>query len=167
MPVINLQTYIEAPIQRCFDLSRSIDLHRLGFAHTKEEAVAGVTSGLIGLNQSVTWRATHFCVRQYLTVKIDQFDPPVFFSDSMIKGAFKRFRHDHIFEELGGRCMMKDVFDYESPLGIVGRIADSLFLQTYMTRLLEGRNETIKRVAESDEWLQVLVHSNEIDPTST
>jgi len=45
-----------------------------------------------------------------------------------------------------------DVFDYTSPLGILGRMADRLFLVQYMRRLLEERNAIIKTVAESEQW---------------
>jgi ligand-binding SRPBCC domain-containing protein len=156
MPIIELQTYIQAPKERCFDLSRSIDLHKLSLAHTKEEAVAGVTSGLIGLNQEVTWKATHFGIPQKLTVKIDRFEPPLFFRDSMVKGTFKRFHHDHKFETSGDGCLMRDTFNYDSPFGVLGRIVDVAFLKAYMTRLLKARNSVIKSVAESDEWRKLL-----------
>lgn len=53
MPTINLTTSINAPIQICFDLSRSIELHKISTAHTREKAIDGVTRGLIGINQTV------------------------------------------------------------------------------------------------------------------
>lgn len=42
-----------------------------------------------------------------------------------------------------------DVFDYTSPLGPFGRLADLIFLRRYMTRLLQERNAYLKQVAES------------------
>lgn len=64
MPRIVLKTIIRAPIDRCFDLSRSIDLHKVSTEQTNEEAIDGVTSGLISLDESVTWRAKHFGIDQ-------------------------------------------------------------------------------------------------------
>jgi hypothetical protein len=55
MPLIRLETVIRAPIERCFDLSRTIDLHMRSTEETQEIAVAGVTTGLIGLGEEVTW----------------------------------------------------------------------------------------------------------------
>jgi len=156
MPVIELKTAIKAPIERCFDLSRSIDLHKISTAHTNEEAIAGVTSGLIGPNEWVTWRAKHFGVYQKLTSKITAFERPRFFVDEMVKGAFKSFVHEHHFEATTYGTLMTDRFDYQSPLGVLGRLADFLFLKRYMTRLLEKRNNTIKAFAESDKWQLVL-----------
>ena len=156
MPKIEIRTEINAKKEIVFDLSRSIDLHKISTKHTDEEAIAGVTSGLIGLNEWVTWRAKHFGIHQVLTSKITEFDYPNFFSDEMVKGAFKSFRHEHHFENTVDGTLMIDYFDYQSPLGFLGKIADSFFLKKYMTNLLEKRNSTIKEFAESDKWKQII-----------
>ena len=156
MPTINLTTEINAPIEICFDLSRSIDLHKHSMEHTGEEAIAGRTSGLIEDSEFVTWQAKHFGVTQYLTSKISNFRKPYIFRDEQTKGIFDFFRHDHIFEEKDGKTVMTDVFEYRAPFGFLGNIADGLFLQKYMTNLLLQRNKVIKEVAESDKWKEVL-----------
>lgn len=149
MPRIELESRIKAPIEVVFDLARSIDLHVESTSQTNEQAVAGCTTGLIGLGEEVTWEATHFGIRQRLTTKIVQFERPFHFRDSMVSGAFRRFDHDHYFEFAAGQTMMRDVFDYTSPLGVLGHAADTLFLKRYMVNLLETRNRLIKSVAES------------------
>ena len=111
MPTIELETEIEAGIETCFDLSRSIDLHQLSTAKTKEIAVEGITSGLIGLNESVTWQATHFGIRQKLSSRITEFNRPLHFRDEQMKGAFKYIIHDHYFEKQGANVIMKDVLN--------------------------------------------------------
>lgn len=156
MPIIKLETMINAPIERVFDLARSIDLHADSMSHTNEKAVDGVTKGLINVGETVTWEATHFGIRQRLTSKITICERPTKFGDTMVSGAFKRFDHDHFFEEIDGKTLMKDVFDYDSPLGFLGSVADFLFLENYMKNLLINRNEMIKRIAESDEWKKFL-----------
>ena len=162
MPVIKLSTKIRAPIERVFDLSLSIDLHKAASAHTGEEAIAGVTSGLIGLGEQVTWRAKHLGVWQTLTTTITKHSSPNAFSDAMVQGAFKRFNHEHLFSESDGVTTMRDVFDFTAPLGLLGRFADWLFLENYMRRFLVLRNETIKRIAESDEWKQFLPKRSDV-----
>ncbi len=152
MPIIKIETEINAPIERVFDLARCIDLHTESLSKTKEKAVAGVTKGLINEGETVTWEAIHFGFKQKLTSKITIFERPHHFRDSMVKGAFERFDHDHFFEMKDSQTIMKDVFDYDSPLGILGTIADVLFLENYMTKLLKSRNALIKTVAESDDW---------------
>ena len=147
LPVIRLKTLVECSIEAAFDLSRSIDLHVESVASTSERAVAGRTSGLIELGETVTWEARHFGVRQRLTTKITMFDRPNHFRDTMVSGAFRRFDHDHYFRADEDATAMMDVFDYDAPLGPLGRLADWLFLQRYMRRLLERRNQYIQRIA--------------------
>ena len=156
MGVIVLHTLIRAPIERCFDLSLSIDAHVASTARTGERAVAGVTRGLIGLGQEVTWRARHFFVEQELTTRITALDRPRHFRDSMVRGAFARFDHDHDFEAEGECTRMTDRFDFDAPLGPIGRFADWLFLDRYMERFLQERNELLRITAESDGWRRFL-----------
>jgi len=105
-------------------------------------------SGLITLGETVTWRAKHFGIFQELTAKITAFDQPNSFTDEMVTGAFKSFKHVHLFEPTGAGTNMIDVFSYVSPLGLLGRFADTLFLRGYMERLLVKRNLVIKVQAE-------------------
>lgn len=150
MPIIELRTVIDAPVERCFDLARDIDLHIESTAGTDERAVGGVTTGLIGLGEEVTWEAIHFGVRQRLTSRITRFARPSYFRDTMVRGAFRSFDHDHFFTiEENGATLMRDVFDYRSPFGAAGRIADRLFLRRYMERLLTERARVIQRAAET------------------
>ena len=110
------------------------------------------TSGLIGLHESVTWRAKHFGIYQNLTSKITKFDRSNYFVDEMVKGAFKGFVHEHHFSKIHTGTLMVDVFEYTSPLGILGNLADTLFLKNYMTALLTERNRVLKEFAESKKW---------------
>ncbi len=157
MPVINLETKINAPIERVFDLARSLDLHQRSMDHTQERAVGGVTSGLIDLGQTVTWEAVHFGIKQRLTSKITICERPTHLQDIMVKGAFAYFTHDHYLSKIGNGTLMKDRFDFASPVWPLGSIADVLFLARYMTGLLEKRNEVIKQAAESEDWRQFLI----------
>jgi ligand-binding SRPBCC domain-containing protein len=153
MTRIELSTIINAPIERCFDFARSIDLHVESTKHTGEKAIAGRISGLIEPGETVTWRAKHLGIWQTLTSKITEFDYPNHFTDEMVEGAFKSIKHDHQFYVIDGQTLMKDVFVFESPFGVLGRLVDFLFLTRYMKHLLETRNSVIKDAAESDHIL--------------
>ena len=155
MPRIKLLTHIKADKELVFNLSRSIDLHKISVAQTNEEAIAGVTSGLIGPNESVTWKGKHFGVTQKLTTKITEYNYSDNFTDEMVKGAFESFKHQHIFTKEENGTLMKDIFDYKSPLTFLGKIADYLFLKGYMTKLLKERNQIIKEFAESERWKEM------------
>ncbi len=149
MPIIRTSLFVEAPLQVCFDCSRNIDIHMESTSQTNERAIAGRTSGLIELGETVTWEATHFGIRQRLTSVITEFEAPYRFVDEMVSGAFKRFRHEHTFIEREGGTWMTDTFDYTSPLGPIGKLADVMILRSYMERLLVKRNEYIKHCAEA------------------
>jgi ligand-binding SRPBCC domain-containing protein len=158
MPIIRIDLQINAPRKMVFDLARNIDIHMESTSQTQERAIAGVTSGLIELGESVTWEAVHFNIKQRLTAQITEFDDPHYFVDEMVKGAFRRFRHMHEFEQSGEVTLMKDTFDYTSPFGWIGRLADKLFLEAYMHDLLLKRNLFIKNAAEANHFLETSVN---------
>ncbi len=162
MATIQITTLIHAPIERVFDLCRSIDAHQHSTATTSEVAVGGITSGLIGLGEEVEWEACHFGVKQRLSVKISAFSRPNHFQDEMIKGAFSTMKHDHYFRMVGDDTEVKDVFEYKAPLGVLGRIAEKLFLTRYMRTFLIKRNQILKHVAETDEWKKFLSSSEAV-----
>lgn len=149
MPVIVLQTVIRASRERVFDLARDIDAHIASTTGTNERAIAGVTSGLINLGETVTWEARHLGIRQRLTVRITQMQWPESFTDEMVSGAFALMRHEHRFEAPGDETtIMHDRFEFRAPLGLLGRLAESLFLTRYMRNLLRRRAEVLKEMAE-------------------
>jgi ligand-binding SRPBCC domain-containing protein len=149
MPIIRLSCTINAPISAVFDAARSIDLHQKTMRHTNEKAINGKTDGLIELGETVTWEAKHFGITQKLRVEITQMAPPFMFTDEMVTGAFKKFKHQHIFSEQDQMTRMQDIFDYTSPLGLLGKLADFIFLKKYMTKLLITRNLYLKEMLEN------------------
>lgn len=149
MPTIKIKTRIQADIKTCFDLARDIDFHKKSMEQSKERAIAGKTSGLIELGESVTWEATHFGIKQQLTSKITEFNSPTYFVDEQFSGAFKAFKHEHIFNVIStDETDMIDVFQFKSPFGILGKLANWLFLKNYMTKLLRNRSLILKHEAE-------------------
>ena len=127
MPKIQLEMLINAPVERCFGLATSVDLHKISASKTKEQAIDGITSGLVKLDDTVTWRARHFGIWQVMKVKITEFAPPFSFTDEMLSGSFKFMRHRHIFEEIHSGTLMKDTFEFSSPFGIIGKLVDWFF----------------------------------------
>jgi ligand-binding SRPBCC domain-containing protein len=157
-----ITTIIRAPPERCFDLARSIDFHAWSMRHTGERPVGGCTTGLIKQGQTVTWRARHLFVTQHLTSVITDFDRPHTFADEQVAGAFHSFRHVHRFTEQDrGVTLVEDIFTFKAPLGLLGRIAELLFLTRYMTRLLQRHHQHLKHAAESEEWKRFLPSSHD------
>lgn len=148
MPVIELTTVIRASCQRCFDVSVDVDEHQRSQTGSGERAVAGVTTGRMQLGDEVTWEARHLLCQRRLTSRITEYDPPHRFVDEMVAGDFERFRHEHVFAASPEGTLMTDRFDFTSPYGILGRLADAILLRSYMRKLLATRNAHLKRAAE-------------------
>ncbi|QIL39241.1 SRPBCC family protein [Pedobacter sp. HDW13] len=148
MPTILLKTRIYAPIEKCFDLSRDLDLHMESMKDSKEKIIAGRSNGLIGLGEEVTWQARHFGLSFNMTNKITAMKPPFYFVDEMLSGPFKTLHHQHHFTLADAYTEMTDIFAFQSPMGTLGRLVDLLFLKRYMHKLLIARNQVIKSVAE-------------------
>lgn len=149
MPKFVLETHINASPETCFDLMRDIRIHAHTTSQTNEKAVAGVTDGMIGLGQTVTFEGTHFGMRQRLTVKVTAFERPHLFVDEMIEGRFKSFKHIHEFIQQDGGTLMRDTLEWISPFGIIGRLVDKLLLERHLRDLVSKRNEKLKYIAES------------------
>lgn len=163
MPVIQLSTFIKAPVQRVFDLSRSIDLHKISTKGTNEKAIAGTTKGLIHLNETVTWQAHHLFKKRIFTSVISKMTIPSYFCDEMTEGDFVSFKHDHYFVHKNSSedlmcegTVMTDIVNFKSPLNIIGIIFNKVYLTRYLKSLLIKRNECIKVYAESAEWKTIL-----------
>ena len=153
---IHLTTLINAPVERVFDLSRSINLHKISTSSTKEDAIAGVITGLISLNETVTWQAKHLYKTRRFTSKIITMEKPGFFTDEMIYGDFKSFKHEHHFKQIENGTLMIDLVEFESPYGPLGNLVNKLFLNNYLQKLLVNRNTVIKEYAETQKWKLIL-----------
>jgi hypothetical protein len=152
-------TVIDAPIDRVFDLSRSVEVHLLANIHGNEQALAtgGVTTGLVELGQQVTWRAKHFGLWHNLTSKVTALEPPVYFQVTMIEGIFRSMQADHRLRTLpSGATELTDRFAIAAPLPILGPLAEALFLRRYMLALNRERNAVIRQLAESGDWQRYL-----------
>ncbi|MEO8769728.1 MAG: SRPBCC family protein [Ferruginibacter sp.] len=160
MAIIHVTYVINAPIERVFDLSRSIDLHIISTKRSNEKAVAGVIKGLINLHETVTWEANHLFKKRRFTSKITAFEKPFYFKDEMQEGDFKKFSHDHFFKTVDGKTAMSDKIILESPYGMIGKMVTRLFLKNYIKTFLKERNKIIKQYAETEKWRTILIDTN-------
>lgn len=156
MPKIHITTFIAAPVERVFNLSRSITLHKISTKDTGEEAISGVTSGLINLNETVTWQAKHLFKTRQHTSKISAMEMPVHFVDEMVTGDFESFYHEHFFKPVDNGTIMIDILIFESPYGFIGRWFNKLYLKKYLEKFLTKRNNIIKEYAETEKWKAIL-----------
>jgi ligand-binding SRPBCC domain-containing protein len=152
MPTIHITTFIAAPVERVFDLSRSIDLHKRSMYKRKEQAVNGTTFGLINEGETVTWKAKHLYRTRFLKVKVSSMNRPVSFTDESVSGDLKNMKHEHHFRTIDNGTLMIDIFTYDIVYGALGKFINRIYLLKYLEQLLETRNAMIKEYAEGDKW---------------
>ena len=148
MTTIHLFTNIKAPIETVFNNSRNITVHIETASKTNEKAIAGITSGLIELNETVTWQGKHFGLKLQHQSKITQMQFPNNFTDEMVKGCFKSFKHEHTFTSKNGITIMEDKLMYATPFGIFGKLFDKIALKKYLINFLLERNKSLKKLSE-------------------
>lgn len=159
MFTISDSIFINAPIERCFLLSTNIELvgRTLGM-----KPIEGKTSGLVLPDDKLLWAGWKFGFPQMHESLISQYDRPAFFQDTMERGRFKRYQHDHYFYEMDERTVLNDKIRFTLPLGIVGRMVGKFVLVPYLSRRLRRRLVMLKKVAESrKEWQKYLPDEQE------
>jgi ligand-binding SRPBCC domain-containing protein len=153
---LHLTTIIEAPPSRVFDLSRSINLNTIAHQSFQQKAIAGTTTGLINLNESVTWQAKHFFKLRKFTTTLTQMDEPNSFTTEMKKGDFKKYQHQHFFKPIKNGTIMIDIVELKMPYGALGNFIGKLFLKSKLQKILLHKNKVIKQYAETNKWKLIL-----------
>jgi ligand-binding SRPBCC domain-containing protein len=149
MAHVHKEITINAPIEYCFDAARDTEFHsKTVWRHTRERAIGGIVTGKIGEGQLVTFEARHFGITQTLTSKVVELRKPYIFVDEMQQGAFQYMRHTHLFEEVEGGTLMKDILQFSSPLGVIGRLFDRIVLERYMGAFVAYRQKKLKEMVE-------------------
>ena len=148
MTTIKIITIYNAPIEKVFNINRDIDIHQQSATQTNEKAIAGITSGLINKNETVTWKGKHFGF--YITHQsiISKMIYPTYFIDEQLKGHFKNFKHKHIFEQKENNVEVTDLLEYETPFGILGKLFDKIVLKNYLTNFILQRNAILKKLVD-------------------
>lgn len=144
------EIWVRAPIDVCFDAARDVGLHpRTVWTKTRERALpGGRMTGLMEKGETVVFEAVHFGVRQRLVSVVEQYERPSFFVDRMRKGAFRYMVHRHEFRESEEGTFVRDVLEFASPLGLIGRLFDRLVLQRYMRAFILYRQQQLKQIIE-------------------
>ena len=142
-------THIFAPADRCFLLSTSIALveQTIGL-----KPVEGKTSGLIVGGDQLVWRGWKFGLPAMHETLITAYDRPAFFQDTMGRGRFSFFQHDHSFHEVDGHTLLIDVVRFSLPMGVAGRLVGKKIVVPHVLGLLVRRFALIKRIAEGPDW---------------
>jgi ligand-binding SRPBCC domain-containing protein len=158
MFTISDSIFINAPIDRCFLLSTNIELvgRTLGM-----KPLEGKTSGMLVADDRLLWAGWKFGFPQMHEIHVTRYERPAFFQDTMGRGRFKRYQHDHYFYEMDERTVLNDKIRFTMPLGFVGRLVGQFVLVPYLSRRLRKRLVLLRKVAQSrKEWQKYLPEEN-------
>ncbi len=161
METIRVATWINAPVERCFQLSLSIDLHVDAARSLHETAVAGVTGGLIGEGETVTFQTRHLRLSHSHTTRIEILRPYNYFSEVMVAGSFRHFEHHHHFAPMDDGTRVRQEIRFSARWGLAGRLA----AKKRLVKMLNEHNAFLKQVAESDQWHQYLDERQDVTTT--
>ena len=142
-------TLVQAPIDRCFALSCSLELvhQELGM-----NAVSGRTEGLVVGGDVVRWEGWQLGLKHHHVSLISSYDSPTFLQDTMLEGRFKYFQHDHHLRETADGTVLSDDLRFSLPFGALGRVVAQTVMIPHIRKLLKSRFARIKRIAEGDDW---------------
>ncbi len=144
---ITVRTWIDAPVEHCFDLARDVGAHVESAAFSGERLVEpGKLSGILEAGDLVCFEGRHGGLRQRFCARITYVDRPHLFVDEMVKGFFRELRHEHWFSPLAGGTLMTDHLVWRAPLGA---LMDVVYMTRHMTWFVSTKQQNLKRIAEA------------------
>ena len=153
MFIVKDSIHIDAPIEQCFLLSTNLELveKTLGM-----RPVSGKTAGMVAAGERIVWRGWKFGLLVKHESLITQYERPTFFQDTMQRGWFKQYQHDHMFAEVDQQTLLTDKLRFSLPFGRLGKLVARYVMVPYICRSLRQRMMLLKHIAESEEWRQYL-----------
>jgi ligand-binding SRPBCC domain-containing protein len=153
---IRFETWINAPVERCFQIALHVEMHNSGVRKRAQKAVGGVTSGRLSEGDVVTLESRQFGRQLRYTCRVEKVRPYSYFREVRVDGALSRFEHDHHFAPMDDGTRMREEITFSVPWGVLGRMATKMFVKSRLTELMVARSLEIKRVAESEDWARLL-----------
>jgi hypothetical protein len=80
--------------------------------------------------------------------RIESFEPERSFTDVQLVGPYRRWRHRHYFLDVAGGTEVRDVVDYEMPLGPIGGWARRVFVAGALDRIFDFRRRAVAEILE-------------------
>jgi ligand-binding SRPBCC domain-containing protein len=68
-----------------------------------------------------------------------------FFVDEQRVGPYSMWHHQHHIQEIPGGILMEDIIDYQPPMGLLGDIANSLFIARQLDEIFAYRKEAVEK----------------------
>jgi ligand-binding SRPBCC domain-containing protein len=156
MPLIKLTTFIAAPVERVFDLSRNVSLTKQALLANNILTTGQKTAGLLAEGESVTLQFKLLFKERNWKLELTKMAKPEMYIEEQVKGFLKFYKHSHYFKPCENGSFLIDEISYELKKGLAGEVVDKLVFKNYLLKLLNIKNTSIKQVAESNRWKQYI-----------
>ncbi len=156
MHVVRDSAVIAAPVERCFLLSTSIELVQRTLGMRPMAFESKKVRGHVEAGDQLVWRGWKFGLPQMHETLITGYEPPRFFQDTMGRGRFAHFQHDHALRAEGGMTVLEDEVRFAMPFGWAGALVGRAVMVPHVRGLVRRRFALLKRVAEGEEWRRYL-----------
>lgn len=156
MPSIHLTTFIAAPIERVFDLSRNLTIYKALMQGRNETISSGAASNLVNHGETITFHAKHLGKSRLVTTRVVALQKPSSFVQEQVKGDLLHFKHEHHFKAVDNGTILIDMIDFDGPRDVIGKVIGKLYLKSYLEKFINKRNTLIRQYAESEKWRAVL-----------
>ena len=153
---IHVTTFILAPPDRVFDLSRNTSIYKAVLKDRKESFSSGAGASLIASGETITFNARHLGKTRMMTARLIEMERPKCFAEEQVKGDLKSFRLESHFKEVENGTILINILHFEGPRDFLGSLIAKFYLKSYLEKFLLKRNAVIKQYAESDKWKAVL-----------
>jgi ligand-binding SRPBCC domain-containing protein len=143
MPELVIETTINAPAERCFELVRDPRVH----GETKVERDPENDGCGPRLGEVIRFESTFLGFSQVLVVRCIELIPPRRFVDAMIRGRFGLFAHIHEFEPGDAGTVLRDTLIWEAR-GLFDAAMDELLIKRRLSDVVKNRNDKLRAIAE-------------------
>jgi ligand-binding SRPBCC domain-containing protein len=82
----------------------------------------------------------------YWMTEITQVKDRAYFIDEQRFGPYSLWHHQHHFKEIPGGVEMTDIVHYKNPLGVLGRIANALFVKNKLKTIFDYRYTKVEEL---------------------
>ncbi len=91
----------------------------------------------------IDYRLRLLGVTMYWQTRIETFEPNRRFTDTQLRGPYRRWHHLHEFTPVEGGTLMTDCVDYELLLGPLGGLAHLLFVRRSLRQIFDYRRAKV------------------------
>jgi ligand-binding SRPBCC domain-containing protein len=117
---------------------------------TPKEMAFTVTSNTTEATRMYPGMIITYNVSPLLGIKLDwmteitQVQHEQYFIDEQRFGPYKFWHHQHHFQEIPGGVLMNDILTYGMPFGILGQMANGIFVANKLQKIFNYRKEKVE-----------------------